>query len=413
MSSFNPWSTFEKKVHKIQERFCYSVVNSHRLAWCAKWTTTVVVFHKKWQSFTVLPFSCSVCFLLPIDMLCNVHFKSSLWPRYVCVFRDGREVAMSLYNHFMNITAEVRSVIGNNKGFDNFDVFYDVWLNNGNQPFWSDYFDHLASWFECAHLYENILLVNYSEMQRDLTSVILKLAKFLDIHVDETAASFSKILHHSSFEYMKQHEELFELPAHIMRPGNFMHKGVRGRWREALSASQKQAYWDKATQKWSPELLEFVHKHSTIDTIFEEAWGSMDHLNVYGDIYHYIRSLESLKSLKINANNLISNSNFLLWWHVVVPIRLVPPVQIILLSHIEYLLFCILYVCILCFSCSLFENHVLQWPQNHEKGLQLPMILKCEWLAFDGICQCWYIPFSFYQLCNSNLTFSFWFNFIH
>ena len=176
---------------------------------------------------------------------------------------------MSLYNHYMSMTAEVQNVIRNNEGFDNFDVFYDVWLHNVHRSFWFDYFDHLASWFKCAHLYENILLVNYSEMQLDLTSVVLKLAKFLDIHVDETTASFSKILHHSSFEYMKQHEELFEPPPQHMRVGNFVHKGVRGRWREALSASQKQAYWDKATQKWSPDLLEFVHKHSTIDTILE------------------------------------------------------------------------------------------------------------------------------------------------
>lgn len=192
-----------------------------------------------------------------------MQFKFLFDPRYVCVFRDGREVAMSLYNHFMSQTAEFREMIGKDKGFENFDIFYDVWLRDGNRPFWSDYFDHLASWFECAHLCENILLVNYSEMQLDLASVILKLAKFLDIHVDETAASFSRILHHSSFEYMKQHEELFELPSHVMRPGNFIHKGVRGRWRDVLSASQKQAYWDKVTQKWSPELIEFVHKHSS------------------------------------------------------------------------------------------------------------------------------------------------------
>ena len=55
MSSFNPWPIFEKKVHKIQERF--DIVNSHGLAW-AKWTSIIVVFHSKGQSLTVLPFSC-------------------------------------------------------------------------------------------------------------------------------------------------------------------------------------------------------------------------------------------------------------------------------------------------------------------------------------------------------------------
>ena len=55
MSSCNPWPAFEKKVHKIQERF--GIVSSHGLAW-AKWRATNVVSHSKGQSLTVLPFSC-------------------------------------------------------------------------------------------------------------------------------------------------------------------------------------------------------------------------------------------------------------------------------------------------------------------------------------------------------------------
>ena len=41
---------------KFKKGFVIDIVDSHTLAW-AKWTTIVIVFHKKGQSLTVLPFS--------------------------------------------------------------------------------------------------------------------------------------------------------------------------------------------------------------------------------------------------------------------------------------------------------------------------------------------------------------------
>ena len=63
-------------------------------------------------------------------------------------------------------------------------------------------------------------------------------------------------------------------------------------------------------------------------------------LSLYSLIRDFGKSQNNCKCLNIYFN-------FLLWWHVFVPIWLVPPMQITLLSHIEY---------ILCFSCSLFEK---------------------------------------------------------
>ena len=73
MSSFNPWPAFEKKVPKIQERF--GIVNNHGLAW-AKWTTTIIVFHSKGQSLTVLPFSCFIPSMLLKLVVHNLKRKS-------------------------------------------------------------------------------------------------------------------------------------------------------------------------------------------------------------------------------------------------------------------------------------------------------------------------------------------------
>ncbi|KAG0603184.1 hypothetical protein M758_10G072700 [Ceratodon purpureus] len=183
--------------------------------------------------------------------------------RYVCVFRDGRDVVMSLYNHCMSQTAEYRNATLKDAKLDDFTFFYENWLLHGNQPFWTDYFHHVQSWWKYANSCDNILLINYNEMQRNLTHVILKLAKFLGIPVDEASVSFRQILHHASFEYMKQHEDLFEPPLNVMKPGNFIHKGVKGRWRDVLTESQHRMYWDKIRQCWPPELIEFVHKDSS------------------------------------------------------------------------------------------------------------------------------------------------------
>ena len=57
MSSFSPWSTFARRCTKPKKGLVIGIVNSHELVW-AKWIATVIVFHSKGQSFTVLPFSC-------------------------------------------------------------------------------------------------------------------------------------------------------------------------------------------------------------------------------------------------------------------------------------------------------------------------------------------------------------------
>ena len=68
------------------------IVNSHGLAW-AKWTSTIMVFHKRGESLTVLPFSCYLykfwkfiyvnVFLLPTwgdykDVQCYLNVYSPL-----------------------------------------------------------------------------------------------------------------------------------------------------------------------------------------------------------------------------------------------------------------------------------------------------------------------------------------------
>ena len=66
MSSFSPWPKFEKKVHEIQEGLVIGIVDSHGLAW-AKWTSTIVVFHKR-----IKPHG-STIFLLMSTLFMNVH----------------------------------------------------------------------------------------------------------------------------------------------------------------------------------------------------------------------------------------------------------------------------------------------------------------------------------------------------
>ena len=51
------------------------IVNSHGMAW-AKWTSTILVFHTRGQSLTVLPIFCWMCLVLRIPVLvreCNPH----------------------------------------------------------------------------------------------------------------------------------------------------------------------------------------------------------------------------------------------------------------------------------------------------------------------------------------------------
>ena len=74
---------------------------------------------------------------------------------------------------------------------------------------WLSWPEHVEGWWRRAEEHDNVLFVHYESMKRDLRGVVIKVAKFLDMTLTET--EIDKVVARSSFDYMKEHEEYFEM----------------------------------------------------------------------------------------------------------------------------------------------------------------------------------------------------------
>ena len=90
------------------------------------------------------------------------------------VIRNPRDVAVSTLNHWR--------ILENYSG--TFEQLCDVILENNGTHF-GPYFRHVLSYWEQRNSARNLLIVTYEDMQRDLESVVRKVASFLEIGISE------------------------------------------------------------------------------------------------------------------------------------------------------------------------------------------------------------------------------------
>ena len=138
----------------------------------------------------------------------NTHLLRSMLPRgesfrYIYVYRNGRDVAISFFHHLSNQVGD--------GGVDvNVKQFLSDWCD-GTLPFGS-WISHLRSWLEDSQFYgaktDKILFMRYEDMINDLSSCIIKISAFLDTQVSD--ARLVKLTEMLNFESMKASKELYQ-----------------------------------------------------------------------------------------------------------------------------------------------------------------------------------------------------------
>ena len=78
--------------------------------------------------------------------------------------------------------------------------YYRDWIEKDGFPLWS-FWDNVKTWWEIRNL-PNVLLIHFNHLKDDLPGQIRKIAKFLEIKINEE--KFPEIVNHCSFEYMKK-----------------------------------------------------------------------------------------------------------------------------------------------------------------------------------------------------------------
>ena len=198
---------------------------------------------------------------LPVDAL-----VMSPKAKYLYVGRDGRDVLFSLYNHHANGNAlwyellnDTPGRVGPPIGKPDPDIrrYFDTWLADDGQPFWS-FWENIRTWWGVRGL-ANVRLVHFNELKADLEGEMRDIARFLEIEISE--ATWPAVVEHCTFDYMKAHaDQVAPLGGAIFDGGgsSFINKGVNGRWRDVLSPAQVAAYEAKALQELGPECAHWL-----------------------------------------------------------------------------------------------------------------------------------------------------------
>jgi aryl sulfotransferase len=197
--------------------------------------------------------------------------------KYIFAGRDGRDVFMSLWNHWNNMTPAIIAGLNNapdRRGQelpsppDSINDAFDDWLRRGTvdweqdgYPFWS-HLHHAQSWWDYREL-PNILFVHFADLLEDPDGQIRRISRYLDIPVNEDI--WPALLRGVSFEEMKAN-------AHKMAPGathgawkdnaNFFHKGTNRRWEGVLTATQLAGYERLSARQLTPDLQQWLQHGS-------------------------------------------------------------------------------------------------------------------------------------------------------
>ncbi|GFQ81600.1 sulfotransferase 1C4 [Trichonephila clavata] len=143
---------------------------------------------------------------------------------------------------------------------------------------YNDYFDHLLDWYPHRND-SNVFYTRFEDMKKDMTSVVLKLSKFLGQEyidaIEKDNNVLNNILLYSGFDYMKKklsevydmqklaeftgnvfegHKYCIEFTASLNPPEElpelqFIRKGIVGDWKNYFSPDQNERLNKKMLEK--------------------------------------------------------------------------------------------------------------------------------------------------------------------
>lgn len=187
--------------------------------------------------------------------------------RYIVVGRDTRDVFMSLWNHYRAYTQTVYELLDAAhpeagpmpRCPDDVRRFWRDWITRASfpwepdgWPFWSHHY-HAASWWPHRHL-DNVLLVHFNDLLRDLDGEMRRVAEFCGIDADPER--WPELVEAARFDAMKADASKLLPRAEIAfdgGPERFIYKGTNGRWRDVLAPEDLELYEDAASQALPPD----------------------------------------------------------------------------------------------------------------------------------------------------------------
>ena len=165
------------------------------------------------------------------------HFPYQMMPfglpnatpgKYISVIRNPKDVAVSFYYHHLSSPIHPHY---------EWDEFFETFMKG--DVYWGNYFDHVLSWW--AHKDDdNVLILTYEDMKKDLSSAVAKIAKF--IRQDISQDLVDEIAHKTTFDNMKRDSMAlnYEQRHGYQKPfvTGFLRKGAIGDWKNHFTPKQ-------------------------------------------------------------------------------------------------------------------------------------------------------------------------------
>ncbi len=172
------------------------------------------------------------------------QFSENTKGRFIFIYRDGMDVAVSLYNQNINY----------NKKDLEFEKFLKEFLEKRKR----NWFNYTKEWLENRKKLP-VLYVRYEDLLENKKEQIDRIVEFCNLKVDDEI--ISRTVEHSSFEFMKLHEDKFgEQPdkESQMIYDQFIRNGRAGEGKQKFSPQQQQQFarlYNKKVKTKEQEML--------------------------------------------------------------------------------------------------------------------------------------------------------------
>ena len=220
---------------------------------------------------------------------------------YLCTARDPRDAFMSMDNHHKNMRPEfvermleaLRSSEADSTDPNHADeeepstqdtsplspeealrIQFREWIADDGLPWRDDrpmgapsVFHHVQSFWTYRNL-PNIHLIHYSDLLRDLEGEMRRIARLLEIQIDEDL--WPDLIEAATFEKMKEKAETLAPESDKdmwTSREQFFHKGTSGQWRSVLGNEELSLYRAAMKERLDPDLAEWLEegRHRTKD----------------------------------------------------------------------------------------------------------------------------------------------------
>lgn len=181
---------------------------------------------------------------------------------YITVYRDPRDAFLSMRNHMDNFKL-IKLDLPVAEPDEGFRLFVEASYESGGLPMGLEAaVAHYDSYWNYRHL-PNIHFFHYADLKRDLRGEMGRVARALEIEIDEDL--LSRLAEAASFENMKSKATQFIPGAKRDAwhdPVRFLHKGTSGQWKDVLTPETLAAFETKLAELLPPDRAKWLKQGS-------------------------------------------------------------------------------------------------------------------------------------------------------